>query len=312
MGRDRCLRAEGFRDPFRTVKAEENAKALALLPAVIGCVHVLGVFWDKVDPALHHGCQCTDPSSSAPLSMHAGASTPYWIRVSAWRRHYGVSLLATSSIWAPQRAASSSTLPAGYDPPAFISYSCATKCNVGCALRPFPGLQYDGHCSTNLAQRTQLSLLANSLPQVPFRQTVDGLVARPWAVDNLDAALDALTRPNPHIHAIAFVDNCGADAVLGIHSLLVAVNHLHVALSASTPLTTGQDLGCLLLAGVLPFARELLRRGTRISLAANETPSINDITAVELQQVQDSTLVMTAVLWHATGVASAAMQSTGR
>lgn len=33
--RDWCLRAEGFHDPFRTVKAEENAKALALLPTVI-------------------------------------------------------------------------------------------------------------------------------------------------------------------------------------------------------------------------------------------------------------------------------------
>jgi hypothetical protein len=38
IGRDRCLRAEGFQDPFRAVKAEENEKALALLPDVIGCV----------------------------------------------------------------------------------------------------------------------------------------------------------------------------------------------------------------------------------------------------------------------------------
>lgn len=35
--------------------------------------------------------------------------------------------------------------------------------------------------------------------------------------------------------------------------------------------------------GVLPFARELLKRGTRVVLAANEAPSINDITAAELQ-----------------------------
>jgi hypothetical protein len=45
---------------------------------------------------------------------------------------------------------------------------------------------------------------------------------------------------------------------------------------------------CLHPAGILPFARELIRRGTRVSLAANETPSINDITAAELQQVQGS------------------------
>lgn len=35
-------------------------------------------------------------------------------------------------------------------------------------------------------------------------------------------------------------------------------------------------------AGMLPFARELLRTGTRVILAANELPSINDITAAEL------------------------------
>jgi hypothetical protein len=40
-GRDRCLRAEGFQDAFRTVKAEENAKALALLPTVIRCTYIL-------------------------------------------------------------------------------------------------------------------------------------------------------------------------------------------------------------------------------------------------------------------------------
>lgn len=36
---------------------------------------------------------------------------------------------------------------------------------------------------------------------------------------------------------------------------------------------------------MLPFARELLKRGTVVVLAANEVPSINDITAVELRSV---------------------------
>ena len=35
--RDACLRAQGFEDPFREVKQEEDAKALALLPAVLRC-----------------------------------------------------------------------------------------------------------------------------------------------------------------------------------------------------------------------------------------------------------------------------------
>lgn len=53
------------------------------------------------------------------------------------------------------------------------------------------------------------------LLQVPFRQTAEGLLPRPWAVDNLDAALNALTRPQPHAHALIFVDNAGSDVVLG-------------------------------------------------------------------------------------------------
>lgn len=34
--------------------------------------------------------------------------------------------------------------------------------------------------------------------------------------------------------------------------------------------------------GMLPLARELLRQGTTVIVAANEAPSINDITAAEL------------------------------
>ncbi|KAJ8434009.1 hypothetical protein Cgig2_001202 [Carnegiea gigantea] len=51
--------------------------------------------------------------------------------------------------------------------------------------------------------------------------------------------------------AIIFVDNSGADIILGI----------------------------------LPFARELLRRGTQVVLAANELPSINDVTYTELFEI---------------------------
>ena len=40
-----------------------------------------------------------------------------------------------------------------------------------------------------------------------------------------------------------------------------------------------------LAAGMLPFARELLRRGTQVVLAANSMPSINDVTAAELSSI---------------------------
>ena len=37
--------------------------------------------------------------------------------------------------------------------------------------------------------------------------------------------------------------------------------------------------------GILPFARELLRCGTHVTLAANEAASINDVTAGELRSI---------------------------
>lgn len=55
----------------------------------------------------------------------------------------------------------------------------------------------------------------------------------------------------PHNCAVIFVDNSGADFILGI----------------------------------LPFSRELLRRGTKVIFCANEEPSLNDITRNELGTV---------------------------
>ncbi|GBG00302.1 hypothetical protein Rsub_13064 [Raphidocelis subcapitata] len=83
-----------------------------------------------------------------------------------------------------------------------------------------------------------------------FAATRAQLLPRPWAVDDLDALLSHFaSRPQPHRKAILFVDNAGPDVVLGM----------------------------------VPLARELLKRGTQVVLAANEAPSINDITAGELR-----------------------------
>lgn len=43
-----------------------------------------------------------------------------------------------------------------------------------------------------------------------------------------------------------------------------------------------------LCAGILPFARELVSSGAQVVLAANESPSINDITAAELRDVVEA------------------------
>lgn len=72
--------------------------------------------------------------------------------------------------------------------------------------------------------------------------------ARPWLIDDLDRWLERVDR-SAHRCAAVFVDNSGADIVLG----------------------------------VLPFVRELLRRGTRVILCANREPSLNDITCAELR-----------------------------
>lgn len=42
---------------------------------------------------------------------------------------------------------------------------------------------------------------------------------------------------------------------------------------------------CCFFPGILPFARELLSKGTQVILTANSIPSINDITAKELEEI---------------------------
>ncbi|XP_061386997.1 4'-phosphopantetheine phosphatase [Musca vetustissima] len=78
---------------------------------------------------------------------------------------------------------------------------------------------------------------------------------RPWLMDDLDKWLERLHNGGAiHKCAAVFVDNCGVDVVLGI----------------------------------LPFARELLKRGTRVILCANNEPSLNDVTISELSTILDS------------------------
>ncbi len=94
------------------------------------------------------------------------------------------------------------------------------------------------------AEKTASMFLEGAGPA--FEACLERAPARPWGIDHLnDAILDGWR------HVVLFVDNAGADAVLGM----------------------------------LPLARELLRRGARVTLAANELASLNDITAAELASV---------------------------
>ncbi|GAB0088699.1 pantothenate kinase 4 [Sergentomyia squamirostris] len=76
---------------------------------------------------------------------------------------------------------------------------------------------------------------------------------RPWLIDGLDGWLARL-KGSAHKCAAIFVDNSGFDIILGI----------------------------------LPFARELLRRGTKVILCANSEPALADITYKELEGIMSS------------------------
>ncbi len=70
------------------------------------------------------------------------------------------------------------------------------------------------------------------------------LPKRPWLIDDFDELEHRLLGGAPHRKAVFFVDNAGSDFLLG----------------------------------ALPMVRWLARRGTRVILAANERPSLNDMT----------------------------------
>ncbi|MEM7624901.1 MAG: ARMT1-like domain-containing protein [Planctomycetota bacterium] len=86
--------------------------------------------------------------------------------------------------------------------------------------------------------------------RVDFRAVRSKLKPRPWHIDDLDAWLARLDGP-PHRAAVLFVDNAGPDVTLGM----------------------------------LPLARELLKRGTKVVLTANPYPSLNDVTHAELVEL---------------------------
>ncbi len=72
---------------------------------------------------------------------------------------------------------------------------------------------------------------------------------RPWLIDDHDALERRLVSSERHYKAVFFVDNAGSDFLLG----------------------------------ALPFMRWLAMRGTRVVLAANERPTLNDMTIADVR-----------------------------
>ena len=91
--------------------------------------------------------------------------------------------------------------------------------------------------------------------QVDFAAAFEQTRPRPWAVDDFDELAAILptsaASAAPWGKAVIFVDNTGADFILG----------------------------------VMPFVRELAAHGTEIILAANELPTLNDVTADEAVKI---------------------------
>lgn len=84
--------------------------------------------------------------------------------------------------------------------------------------------------------------------EISFDLIIERVPPRPWFIDHADTLMSRFGPPAHYRQAIIFVDNAGSDIVLG----------------------------------VLPVARELARSGTRVVLAANDGPALNDITIAEL------------------------------
>ena len=62
---------------------------------------------------------------------------------------------------------------------------------------------------------------------------------------------------------------------------------------------------------MLPLARELLKRGVAVMMAANERPSINDITAAELCEAAHAAAENDKVLGRAWSEAALRVMSSG-
>jgi type II pantothenate kinase len=81
-----------------------------------------------------------------------------------------------------------------------------------------------------------------------FFDTRKKLKPRPWLVDDFDLALERFVKHPPHRKAVFFIDNAGSDFLLG----------------------------------ALPMIRWMAMRGTRVILAANERPTLNDMTIYDV------------------------------
>lgn len=84
-----------------------------------------------------------------------------------------------------------------------------------------------------------------------FRHTRDNMPRRPWVVDDFDALEHRILHGPVHHKAVIFVDNAGADFMLGM----------------------------------LPLSRYLAQRGTEVVIVANALATLNDMTITDINEL---------------------------
>jgi damage-control phosphatase, subfamily II, stand-alone protein len=98
--------------------------------------------------------------------------------------------------------------------------------------------------------------------KIDFFETYRKIPAQPWFINHTEALLERLDGKWPWRQVLFFVDNAGADIVLG----------------------------------VLPAAREMARAGMRVVLSPNIAAALNDITLAELDPLLERLAAGDAVL----------------
>jgi type II pantothenate kinase len=115
---------------------------------------------------------------------------------------------------------------------------------------------------------------------VHFESALEKVPPRPWVVDDVDALLadlPASSEPLPWAKPVIFLDNAGADFVLG----------------------------------VLPLVRQMAACGSQVVLAANELPSLNDLTVEETIKLIEEAAALDEELAEYVSVGLLEVVSTG-
>ncbi|KAL3843307.1 hypothetical protein ACJIZ3_000710 [Penstemon smallii] len=214
--REQVLREVGFRDIFKKVKDEENVKALSLFQEVVSLNDAIE------DEAKRAENLIRGIFAGNIFDLGSAQSNSSLLE----KKFLGLLLLQR-----PRVISGDDHLQPGFNK---------------IFLNRIIGMYFINY------RRSSFTSLAELFAKdgMSFQASCQNLVPRPWVIDDLDKFISKWGRKSWK-KVVIFVDNSGADIILGI----------------------------------LPFARELLRRGVQVILAANDLPSINDITYTELIEI---------------------------